>query len=313
MCQQITSKVTVILLVLGVMSNTFKSQASPIRETANVSTKSSQANKHNFLSSASIDAEDIVVDEPILFNFSSNTTCNVSSVLKKRAGESMDIVVGNNPIWRATFKAGGQSADIALSYDYQTDHLVFNKSLSSNVTYTVDPNGTFMNFYLNGNPFFSIVDMKTCDKSMCATINFSLSTVLTRYECSPSGNSGSNALTAKTGPSTQHTNANQQVSQTDNAVHAKEGLNKTIFATLAASPNPFTNNVTIRYNLVTDAHVNVTVYNGIGQVVDVLVNQHQTKGVNAIDWQAASNMKSGLYFYEITANNERMVGKLIKQ
>jgi hypothetical protein len=310
MCKQITSKVTLILLVLGVMSNSFKSQASPVFEVSKASAKPNQTNKHNLFSPTSKDAEDIVVDEVIYFN-SSSTSCTVSSILKKYAGESMPISVGSST-WRAKFAVGGQFAEIALSYNVQSDHLSFSKTLSSNITYSVDPNGEFIHFYLNGSPFFSIADMKTCNAEMCGSLEFYMdNTVVSLYTCNSGG--GSNSFVAKNGSTTQATHTYQQLDVTTGVDIAKKGLTKTLITTQAASPNPFTNNVTIRYNLMTDAHVNVTVYNSVGQVVDVLVNQNQAKGINSIDWEKAGEMKAGLYFYEIKANNERMVGKLIKQ
>jgi hypothetical protein len=311
MCKQITSKVTLILLVLGVMSNPFKSYASPVFETAKASVRPNPTNKLTFATPASTDAGDVVIDDLVIFNFSSTTSCTVSSTLKKYAGESMPINVGSNT-WRAKFTAGGQSTDIALSYNVQTDHLTFNKVLGSNVTYTVDPNGEFIRFFINGNPFFSIEDMKTCDQEMCGRLNFSTNyTVLRLYSCNSSGG-GSNALVAKVGSTTQHTDASKQDDAESARVDHQDSKKSTV-ATHAVAPNPFTNKATISYNLVTDAQVNVTIYNSIGQKVDVLVNQRQAKGLNSVEWQATDSLKGGLYFYEITANNERMVGKLIKQ
>jgi hypothetical protein len=311
MCKQITSKVTLILLVVGVMSNSFKSQASPIIEMSKVSVSTLQTNNTQNKLPVSKDAEDIVVEEPVMFNFSSNTTCNVSSTLKKYAGESMGISVGNNPIWRASFKVGSSTADIVLSYDVQSDRLSFDKSLSSGVTYTVDPNGTFIDFYINGNAFFSITDMKTCDNDMCATINFSMNnTVFRRYECTSNG--GSNALVGRNNVTSQHTNTKYQpIGEATDIMGGN--LKRSLIQTHQASPNPFTNNATITYNLTADAEVRVTIYNSVGQQISVLVNQSQTKGVNTIDWEAAATLRGGLYFYEIIANNERMVGKLTKQ
>jgi hypothetical protein len=310
MFKQITSKVTVILLVLGVMSNTFTSSASPLVEASKVSAKSNQTNKHNLSLPASKDAEDIVVDDLVMFNFSSNATCSVTSIAKKQAGESVAITVGNPAPWRAKIQVGSTFAEIALSYDVQTDHLTFNKSFSGNVTYTIDPNGEFIRFYINGSPFFSFENMKTCGGEMCASLNFSMNrTVLSLYACSSGG--GSSALVARTNGQLQQSNAQKSV---DDATAVTGQTPKAAFvSTHQSAPNPFTDNATIRYNLTVDAHVRLTIYNSLGQQISVLVNQSQTKGNNTVDWSTTADIKSGLYFYEILANNERMVGKLVKQ
>jgi Secretion system C-terminal sorting domain len=307
MCKM--SKVTLILLIAGVMSNSFSSQASSVIETSKKIGCAYQTNK-TINAPASKDAEEIVIDDLVMIHFSSNTAFSLSSMQKKQAGESMNISVGNTAPWRAKFKVGSEITDIALSYDVQNDRLSFDKSVSNNVTYKVDPNGTFIDFFINGHPFFSLADMKTCDKNMCGTINFSMdNTIMSLYDYAPNGESA--ALVAKTNTKTQHTNAYQLIGEADNI--KGESSKKALISTHLASPNPFTNNTTIKYNLTNDAQVRVTIYNSLGQQVSVLVNQFQTKGVNTIDWKMTETLRGGIYFYEILANNESMVGKLIKQ
>jgi hypothetical protein len=309
MCKQLTSKVTFLLLVVGVMSHSFSvraaSEFSATTESANVR----QTNKHIKFLPVSQNAEDIVVDDIVMFNFSSNTSCSVASTAKKNAGETMNISVGNTSPWRAKFKAGSYSADIVMTYNVQTDRLTFEKSLTGNVTYTIDPNGEFIRFYANGNPFFSFENMKTCDKDMCATLNFAVNnTTLTQYACA-SGGGGSASFVARKDGQMQQSNTQGRVDETTDV--AVTTVKKNLVSTHQASPNPFTNVATIQYNLTADAHVNLTIYNSLGQQVNVLINQFQSKGVNTVEW--ATTLDAGLYFYEIRANNERMVGKLVKQ
>ena len=65
-------------------------------------------------------------------------------------------------------------------------------------------------------------------------------------------------------------------------------------------PNPFNNGTTISYNLSRDSQVRLTVFNLLGQAVEVLVDAHQPAGAHKIRLHADEWM-SGLYFYQIEA------------
>lgn len=69
----------------------------------------------------------------------------------------------------------------------------------------------------------------------------------------------------------------------------------------SSTPNPMVNNNTIRYKLDTDAKVQITVYNALGQPVKVLSNQSQNAGMHTLDWQTG-NMTKGTYFIQIYKN-----------
>ena len=66
-------------------------------------------------------------------------------------------------------------------------------------------------------------------------------------------------------------------------------------------PNPFNPVTTIEYALPEAARVRVEVYNTLGQIVEVLVNDLQDAGYYVITWDAGG-VTSGVYFYRITAN-----------
>jgi hypothetical protein len=66
-------------------------------------------------------------------------------------------------------------------------------------------------------------------------------------------------------------------------------------------PNPFNATTTIKYSLAENAHVKVSVYNHLGQVVAVLVDGYQSKGAHSITWNA-SHQPSGIYFYKLKAD-----------
>jgi hypothetical protein len=66
-------------------------------------------------------------------------------------------------------------------------------------------------------------------------------------------------------------------------------------------PNPFNPVTSIEYALPEAAKVRVEVYNVLGQVIDVLVDSNQEAGFHKVVWDA-TDMASGVYFYQITAN-----------
>ncbi|MDQ6764408.1 MAG: DUF4331 family protein [Bacteroidota bacterium] len=81
----------------------------------------------------------------------------------------------------------------------------------------------------------------------------------------------------------------------------------------SASPNPIVNNNTIKYKLDADAHVQITLYNSLGQPVKVLADQKQTAGVHTLDWQAG-NMTKGTYFIQLFKNRElKQTINIVKQ
>ena len=65
-------------------------------------------------------------------------------------------------------------------------------------------------------------------------------------------------------------------------------------------PNPFNPDTEIEFSLPEYAKVTVTVYNLLGQVVEVLVESQLEAGYHVIQWNA-SNIASGVYFYSLTA------------
>lgn len=63
-------------------------------------------------------------------------------------------------------------------------------------------------------------------------------------------------------------------------------------------PNPFNPSTTIRYSLPSSAHVRLTVYNLLGQVVSELVNEEQSAGWKEVRWNA-TGFSCGIYFYKL--------------
>ncbi|MDP4174651.1 MAG: T9SS type A sorting domain-containing protein [Bacteroidota bacterium] len=66
-------------------------------------------------------------------------------------------------------------------------------------------------------------------------------------------------------------------------------------------PNPFNPATKISYCLPKESHVKLTVFNSLGEVVKELVNGIQVPGVCEVSF-SASEMPSGIYFYQIEAD-----------
>ncbi|MFC1561891.1 YCF48-related protein [candidate division KSB1 bacterium] len=75
-------------------------------------------------------------------------------------------------------------------------------------------------------------------------------------------------------------------------------------------PNPFNNATTIRYELLTEGHVNVDIYNIQGQLVETLADEWQGKGVHFYTWSPI-NVASGIYFCRVSTSQEQKTIKII--
>ncbi|MCK4787719.1 MAG: T9SS type A sorting domain-containing protein, partial [Desulfobacteraceae bacterium] len=80
-------------------------------------------------------------------------------------------------------------------------------------------------------------------------------------------------------------------------------------------PNPFNPETIIEYSLPTAAHVQVTVYNILGQNVINLVNEYQSAGNKRVVWTGTDAsgrpVNSGVYFYRLTTDKFDMTRKMV--
>jgi hypothetical protein len=67
-------------------------------------------------------------------------------------------------------------------------------------------------------------------------------------------------------------------------------------------PNPFNPSTVINYSIPENGFVNLAVYNLLGEKVATLVNKEVAAGTYSYEFDA-SNLPSGIYIYQITANN----------
>lgn len=79
------------------------------------------------------------------------------------------------------------------------------------------------------------------------------------------------------------------------------GLNGSIpteYALYSNYPNPFNPVTNITFALPEEAHVSLSVYNSLGQVIDILVDETRQAGYYSVQWHAG-HFSSGIYFYKL--------------
>ena len=83
----------------------------------------------------------------------------------------------------------------------------------------------------------------------------------------------------------------------------------------SAYPNPFNPVTSLRYDLLQNEMVNITIYDMMGRVVKTLVNGSQTAGYKSVQWNATNDrnqpVSAGLYLYTIQAGGVRQTKKMV--
>jgi hypothetical protein len=75
-------------------------------------------------------------------------------------------------------------------------------------------------------------------------------------------------------------------------------------------PNPFNPTTSIRYSIPMESFVTLKVYNTVGEEVMTLANEFKQAGNFEVKFDA-SNLPSGIYFYELQASDFVQVQKMI--
>ena len=83
-----------------------------------------------------------------------------------------------------------------------------------------------------------------------------------------------------------------------------------VFALEQNYPNPFNPKTVIRYALPITGHIDLSIYNMLGQKVATLVSEEQTAGNHKVNWDA-SNFPSGVYFCRLDADGLQQVRRML--
>lgn len=76
-------------------------------------------------------------------------------------------------------------------------------------------------------------------------------------------------------------------------------------------PNPFNPSTTIKFSVPRSSDVTLRVYNILGQAVATLINNQTLQaGEHSVNWNA-SNLASGVYFYELKAGQNVLIKKML--
>ncbi len=79
-----------------------------------------------------------------------------------------------------------------------------------------------------------------------------------------------------------------------------------------SSPNPYRNRVTFQFGLPQAGRVVVQVFSADGRLVDTVTDGDMAAGAHAIEWKAATSVRSGVYFYKVFANGRKGSGKFVR-
>jgi len=77
-------------------------------------------------------------------------------------------------------------------------------------------------------------------------------------------------------------------------------------------PNPFTTSTTIEYELTEPSHVQLTIYNSIGETIHVAVDRMMPQGKHSFIW-TADRLPEGLYYAVLRREEGVSVVKMVKQ
>jgi len=94
----------------------------------------------------------------------------------------------------------------------------------------------------------------------------------------------------------------------------EEKINTGLLSLFPADPNPFTTKTTIRYELVNETNVNVSICNMLGQKVKDLYSGRQSPGTHYVTWNGmgkAEKLPSGIYFLKIKAGGKETSTKIM--
>lgn len=97
--------------------------------------------------------------------------------------------------------------------------------------------------------------------------------------------------------------ANVQLGEATALTDAEESAAVNSFALHANYPNPFNQQTAIRYDVQRSDHIEIRIYNALGQMMRTLVNENKSVGQYRVIWDGRNNqgivLPSGIYFYTL--------------
>jgi hypothetical protein len=78
---------------------------------------------------------------------------------------------------------------------------------------------------------------------------------------------------------------------------------------LSCYPNPFSNQINIKYHIENNTFVDLSIYNISGKQIENIIHKTQKAGRYNIIWKP--NVNKGIYFYQLKTNKSIKTGKLI--
>ena len=107
----------------------------------------------------------------------------------------------------------------------------------------------------------------------------------------------------------------EAISVFENSSVAIQRIDNFSFININNYPNPFNPITKLRYDLLDDAFVRITVYDMLGKVVRNLLNTNQSSGKKSVQWDATNNqgqpVSAGIYLYSIETGGFRQTKKMI--
>jgi len=83
------------------------------------------------------------------------------------------------------------------------------------------------------------------------------------------------------------------------------------YANAIAYPNPFHQSTTIRFSLREANDVDLLIYNGSGEIIETLLDDHLQPGVYQQEW-SPGGYPPGLYYYKLLPGSAaQVIGKLV--
>ncbi|MCB0587793.1 MAG: T9SS type A sorting domain-containing protein [Phaeodactylibacter sp.] len=80
---------------------------------------------------------------------------------------------------------------------------------------------------------------------------------------------------------------------------------------LQVHPNPVSTRLTFDFELPESARVNLTLYNPLGQPLQVLANENMPAGQQRINWERLPSVSAGLYYYHLQVGQQLVSGTVV--